>query len=152
MVTIIEADFADPGLRTFLQAHLDDMAPTAPPESRHALDFTALQSPEVRLWVAQDASQIIGTVALARLTPVHEELKSMRTEPQRRGSGVGTQLLHHALTDARSRGIQQVSLETGSMEFFAPAHALYRKAGFVECPPFGSYSEDPNSIFMTLRL
>lgn len=151
-MTIGEADFADPGLRTFLQAHLDDMAPTAPPESRHALDFTALQSPDVRLWVAQDAGQIIGTVALARLAPDQEELKSMRTEPQRRGSGVGWQLLHHALADARSRGVQQVSLETGSMDFFAPAHVLYRKAGFVQCPAFGSYWQDPNSIFMTLRL
>jgi len=30
--------------------------------------------------------------------------------------------------------------------------ALYRSHGFVECPPFGDYAPDPNSIFMTLDL
>ncbi|NNV08752.1 GNAT family N-acetyltransferase, partial [Geobacillus sp. MMMUD3] len=30
MVTISRADFSDPALLDFLQAHLDDMAPTAP--------------------------------------------------------------------------------------------------------------------------
>jgi hypothetical protein len=43
-VHITRADFSDPRLAAFLQAHLDDMEPTAPPESRHALDLTALQA------------------------------------------------------------------------------------------------------------
>lgn len=48
--------------------------------------------------------------------------------------------------------MNRVSLETGSMDFFAPARAFYRKAGFTDCPPFGSYGADPNSVFMTLAL
>ena len=150
MIDIAPADFADPALRSFLQAHLDDLAPTAPPESQHALDFDALQKPTVRLWVAADEDSIVGTVALAELADGHAELKSMRTSPELRGQGLGAKLLQHALADARSRGIGRVSLETGSQDFFAAAHALYRKAGFVECGPFGSYDEDPNSTFMTL--
>jgi putative acetyltransferase len=35
------------------------------------------------------------------------------------------------------------------MSFFGPARALYAKAGFVTCPPFGSYLDDPNSTFLT---
>ena len=46
----------------------------------------------------------------------------------------------------------EISLETGSMAFFSPARLLYAKAGFVLCPPFGSYIEDPNSVFMTKTL
>ena len=132
---ITRADFGDPRLAAFLQAHLDDMEPTAPPESRHALDLTALQGDGVRLWVGADGDGILGTVALAAVDDGHEELKSMRTEPRVRGTGVATSLLAHALDDARRRGVSRVSLETGSMEFFEPARRFYARAGFTPCEP-----------------
>ncbi|WP_224766301.1 GNAT family N-acetyltransferase [Nocardioides campestrisoli] len=147
------ADFDDPALGMFLQQHLDEMAPTAPAESRHALPLDGLRAPGVRLRVAYDDSgSIVATGALAALAPDHEELKSMRTDPRRRGQGVAGQVLAHLLADARARDVARVSLETGSMDFFAPARALYRKAGFVPCGPFGSYREDPHSVFLTLLL
>ena len=46
----------------------------------------------------------------------------------------------------------RVSLETGSMDFFIPARALYTSFGFENCPPFADYIEDPNSVFMTKQL
>ncbi|EFL10566.1 acetyltransferase [Streptomyces sp. AA4] len=149
---IERADFANPQLRTFLQAHLDDLAPTAPPESRHALDLAALQRPGIRLWTVRDGQHLVGTAALAALEPRHEELKSMRTDPARRGQGIARTLLDHLLQDAKDRGIERVSLETGSMDFFAPARALYTRAGFTPCAPFGSYRDDPNSTYLSLRL
>lgn len=151
-IVVSRADFADPALAVFLQEHLDDMEPTSPPESRHALDLSGLQQPHVRLWTATDAGVIVGTVALAALEPGHEELKSMRTDPLRRGQGIGALLLDAALADARARGVQRVSLETGSMDFFAPARRLYERAGFRPCPPFGHYTDDPNSAYFTLAL
>ncbi|MFY1697255.1 MULTISPECIES: GNAT family N-acetyltransferase [unclassified Solwaraspora] len=152
LLRIERADFADPGLSVFLQAHLDDIAPTAPAESRHALDLTGLRKPGVQLWVARDGATIVGTGGLAEVEPGHEEIKSMRTDPRHRGRGIATAVLRHLLEDARRRGVRRVSLETGSMEFFAAARALYAKAGFVECAPFGSYRDDPNSTFFTKRL
>lgn len=152
-LSIQPADFSDAALTDFLQQHLDDMEPTAPPESRHALDLAALQAPGVWLWtVTADDGTIAATGALAALAPGHEELKSMRTDPLRRGQGLARRLLDHLLADAAARGVGRVSLETGSMDFFAPARALYASAGFTRCPPFGSYREDPNSVFMTLAL
>ena len=151
-VQITRADFADPALAAFLRAHLDDMEPTAPPESRHALDLGALQGEHVRLWVATEEDAIVGTAALAAIDDRHEELKSMRTDPARRGTGVASRMLAHVLADARERGVERVSLETGSMAFFVPARRFYAGAGFVPCEPFGSYVADPNSIFMTLVL
>ncbi|MEO3776524.1 GNAT family N-acetyltransferase [Micromonospora sp. B11E3] len=151
-LSIERADFTAPDLSAFLQAHLDDLAPTAPAESRHALDLGGLQTPDVRLWVASVGGQIVGTGALANLEPGHEELKSMRTDPERRGQGIATRILDHLVQNARGRHIHRISLETGSMGFFAPARALYAKAGFVPCAPFGSYTEDPNSVFMTKTL
>ena len=151
-IAISRADFTDPALAEFLQEHLDDMEPTAPVESRHALDLRALQAPGVRLWVATDEDGIVGTAALAVVEPGHEELKSMRTAPRARGRGVATALLAHLLQDATSRGVVRLSLETGSMDFFVPARTLYARSGFEPCGPFGSYVEDPNSVFMTRRL
>jgi putative acetyltransferase len=58
----------------------------------------------------------------------------------------------HILAEAKLRGYQKLSLETGSMAFFEPAHNLYRKLGFKICAPFRSYKEDPNSVFMSLAI
>jgi putative acetyltransferase len=149
---IERADFANPELTVFLREHLDELAPTAPPESRHALDVTALDQPKVRLWVAFDESNVVATGALAEIERGHEELKSMRTAPHRRGEGIARIMLEHLLDDARVRGVRRVSLETGSMDYFAPARALYAGAGFESCPPFGTYIADSNSTFMTYQL
>ncbi|WP_231706613.1 MULTISPECIES: GNAT family N-acetyltransferase [Tsukamurella] len=146
---ITRADFDDPALAAFLAAHHADMAPTAPPESRHALALDELRAPHVRLWTLHDDGALVGTVALAELAPGHEELKSMRTAPRVRGRGIGRRLLTFALEDARARGVHRISLETGVQDFFAPARALYRAHGFVSCPPFGSYADDPNSAYFT---
>ncbi|WP_349864572.1 GNAT family N-acetyltransferase [Leifsonia sp. WHRI 6310E] len=150
--TIVPADFDSTALRDFLQAHLDDMEPTAPPESRHALDLASLQRPGVRVWTAVDGDAVIGTAALAPIEDGWEELKSMRTAPERRGEGIAARLLVHVLVDAQDRDVERVSLETGSQEFFAPARRLYAQAGFSECEPFASYVPDPNSVFMTRTL
>lgn len=149
MPSIARADFDDPRLAAFLREHLADMEPTAPPESRHALDLDGLRRPTVRMWVAVDGDAIVGTVALASLDAHHEELKSMRTDPARRGEGIASALLEHVLADARSRGVTRISLETGATAFFAPARALYRRAAFEACPPFGAYRDDPHGVFMT---
>lgn len=149
------ADFTDPGLGAFLQAHLDDLAPTAPAESRHALDLSGLDRPQVRLWVARAGNSVVATGALAHLKAsdaASEDLKSMRTDPTVRGTGLGRVMLRHLMADARARGVERLSLETGSMEFFVAARTLYASEGFVECEPFGDYVEDPHSVFMTVSL
>jgi putative acetyltransferase len=128
-VHIARADFTDPRLAAFLQAHLDDIEPTAPPESRHALDLTALQGDGVRLWVATDAHGIVGTVALAAVDDGHEELKSMRTEPRVRGTGVATRLLAELAWAAIERGCEALTLEVRASN--TGAQALYRRFGFA---------------------
>jgi putative acetyltransferase len=89
---------------------------------------------------------------LKRLSPAHGEIKSMHTAQTQRRLGVGTTMLRHIVEAACAMGMRRISLETGSWPYFEPARALYRRHGFVECPPFGEYVEDPNSVFMTLEL
>ena len=76
----------------------------------------------------------------------------MHTEQSHRRKGVGSAMLRHIITMAQQMGLSRLSLETGSWLYFNAARELYRRHGFVECSPFGSYVADPNSIFMTLDL
>jgi hypothetical protein len=72
-IEIARADFRDPRLAAFLQDHLNELAPTAPPETRHALNLDALRASTVRLWIAREGADVAGTGALAALEPDHEE-------------------------------------------------------------------------------
>ncbi|MFC8799290.1 GNAT family N-acetyltransferase [Promicromonospora sp. NPDC057138] len=144
-------------VRRLLDEHLADMFATSPAESVHALDHSALLAPSVTFWTARDDDgTLLGCGALSELEPGAEtregEIKSMRTAGQARGRGVASELLMVVLTEAKRREYARVSLETGSQDFFAPARRLYARHGFAECGPFGSYTPDPNSVFMTLDL
>lgn len=76
----------------------------------------------------------------------------MRTAAPFLRQGVASTVLRHLIAEASSAGYRRLSLETGSMTYFEPARRLYQKFGFVECRPFASYIEDPNSVFMTMEL
>ena len=145
-------DLSGADIAAFLADHLADMRATSPPESKHALDLEGLREPDVTFWTLKDGDTIVGCGALKALDSAHAEIKSMRTSAAHRGRGVASRLLRHIIDEARGRGFSRLSLETGSMEFFAPARALYAKFGFERCVPFGDYREDPNSVFMTLKL
>lgn len=135
-----------------LEEHLADMQEASPPESKHALDLEDLKSPTVRFWTIWDKDVLAGCGAYQKLDDIHAEIKSMRTAANYKNKGVASQLLIHLIEDAKQSGYQTLSLETGSMDYFKPARALYAKHGFIYCPPFSSYVEDPNSQFMSLKL
>jgi putative acetyltransferase len=135
-----------------LQAHLDYCRSSSPPESTHALDSDALRSPEITFWTGWDGDHLLGCGALKELDRFHGEIKSMHTAVAYRGRGIALGLLKHIVEEARLRSYRRLSLETGSMDAFAPARALYSRFGFVMCGPFGDYVLDPNSVFMTFEL
>ena len=111
-----------------------------------------LRAPEITFWCVWENDELVGCGALKELGPEHGEIKSMRTANAYRRKGVAALMLRHILAEARRRSYQRLSLETGSMAAFAPAHALYTRFGFQDCEPFADYVKDPNSIFMTLAL
>jgi putative acetyltransferase len=76
----------------------------------------------------------------------------MHTAASERRNGVGSAILRHIISEARAMGLTRLSLETGSWDYFEAARAFYRRHGFVDCPPFGDYKPDPNSVFLTLEL
>ena len=145
-------DLSDPRIAAFLEQHIRDMRAVSPPESKHALDLEGLRRPDIRFWSAWQGGELVGCAALRRLDARHGELKSMRTAPQSRRQGLARTMLLHVLVQAQASGLRRVSLETGSMAFFAPARTLYAAHGFVSCAPFGDYRADPNSVFLTCEL
>jgi putative acetyltransferase len=76
----------------------------------------------------------------------------MRTAHPARRRGVARAVLDTIIDEAIRRDYDRLNLETGSQDFFAPARQLYARRGFNECGPFGAYTDDPNSVFMTLAL
>ncbi|MGE5180318.1 MAG: GNAT family N-acetyltransferase [Bacteroidota bacterium] len=145
-------DLRGPEIAALLQSHLEYARRHSPPESVHALDLDRLRAPEITFWSLWDDGSLVGCGALKELAPDHGEIKSMHTAEAHRGKGVASRLVAHILDEARKRGYRRVSLETGSVEAFAPARALYARHGFRVCPPFASYRDDPFSVCMTLEL
>jgi putative acetyltransferase len=139
-------------IRALLETHLSETAPWSPPESRHALDLTALRAPAITFWTAWDEAVLLGCGALLALDPRHGEIKSMHTAKAARGRGVAAAILTRIMEEAGRRGYRRLSLETGSMAAFAPARALYARFGFEVTGPFGTYRPDPHSCFMTRLL
>jgi len=135
-----------------IRAHLASMAPTAPAESRHALDIDGLRGADITFWSVWDGQKLAGIGALKQLSPEHAEIKSMKTATDYLRQGIASTMLSHLIREATDRGYKRLSLETGAMAFFEPARKLYSLFGFMPCAPFADYVEDPNSVFMSKLL
>ncbi|HEV8569229.1 MAG TPA: GNAT family N-acetyltransferase [Actinoplanes sp.] len=149
---IVVDDLSGPEIAAFLDEHVRQMRSLTPLESKHALDLDGLRRPEITLWSVMDGDRLVGCGAIERLDAGHGELKSMRTAPARKRSGIASLLLEHIIAEARRMGLTRLSLETGSAEFFRPARNLYEKFGFGYCEPFADYRASPHNVFMTRAL
>ncbi|GAA0382103.1 GNAT family N-acetyltransferase [Bacillus horti] len=145
-------DLSSPAIISLIGEHVQSMHEHSPPESIHALDLQALKKPEITFWGVWENDELLGCGALKQLDELHGEIKSMRTSSAHLRKGVARAMLAYIMDEAKQRGYQRLSLETGSMEAFEPARQLYVSFGFEECGPFGDYQEDVNSVFMTKAL
>lgn len=133
-------------VQRLIEALDDYLEPLYPPESQHGPDLAALLKPDVLFAVARsNEGTAIGCGAVV-LCPEYGEIKRMFVTPSARGQGVGKRLLAFLEEQARARGRTRFFLETGYLQ--PEAIALYLGSGYRYCPPFGSYAEDPNSVFM----
>jgi putative acetyltransferase len=139
-------------VRELLGQHLAFASSLSPPENVFALEVTGLRDPAISFYSGRRGGQLLVVGALKRLDVSHAEIKSMHTAAAARGSGLGRAMLAHLIEVARSRDYRRLSLETGSMDGFAPARALYASAGFAECGAFGAYPASEYSTFMTMVL
>jgi putative acetyltransferase len=137
---------------TLLKGHHEDMLSHSPPDSVHALDLSALESPDVTFWSFWVNQELASIGALKELGKEHGDIKSLRTSTNYLRKGIARKLLEYIISQANIRSYKKLSLETGTMGAFLPAQRLYQQFGFQECEPFGNYKEDPYSIFMTKNI
>jgi putative acetyltransferase len=142
-------DLSGAPTQALVKRHLAGMHENSPPESVHALDLDKLRTAGVTFWSGWAGDDVAVMGALKLLDDENGEIKSMRVDDAFRGTGAGRAMLEHILAEARAMGLKTLWLETGSTEAFAPALKLYESAGFVFCGPFGDYTDDPFSRFMT---
>ncbi|MEJ6000850.1 GNAT family N-acetyltransferase [Paucibacter soli] len=130
-----------------LDAYQDQLYP---PECRYALDLASLKQAHVLFAVARDgAGRAIGCGAVV-LEPDYGELKRMFVSPHSRGLGVARRLLAALESAAAARGCGLLTLETGPYQ--PEALAFYAALGYQRRGPFGSYRDDPLSVFMQKEL
>lgn len=88
-----------------------------------------------RIFVARSGGEIVGMASLLFTVSTAEGapacwLEDMVVRPERRGSGIGSRLLEHALDFARTHGFARVTLLTDRAN--ADAMRFYHRHGF--CP------------------
>ncbi|MGH1422123.1 MAG: GNAT family N-acetyltransferase [Hyphomonas sp.] len=145
-------DLNGPEIAALLQTHAELMLSQSPAESCHFLPIDGLRDPAVTMWSQWEGEALLGCGALKDIGNGQGEIKSMHTRAAERGRGLGEQMLMHVMAEARARGMTALYLETGAPEGFIPARRLYEKHGFALCGPFGDYTLDPMSVFMSRAL
>jgi len=121
-----------------------------PAESNHLVDLSSLEKPSVSFFVARNDGAIVGCCALVEAGDGTAEIKRMFVDPKARGLRIGSGLMNALETIAREKGLAAIRLETGIYQ--PEAIALYRKYGYRNIEPFGSYLPDPLSLFMEKQL
>ena len=100
--------------------------------------------------VAEVEGVAIGCGALKAFDDETVELKRMFVSPERRGAGIGRQLVDALEAWARELGYRAIVLETGTLQ--REALALYEHAGYMRTEPWGPYIGLDTSICMRKAL
>jgi putative acetyltransferase len=121
-----------------------------PEEGRQPVEVEFLASPLVRFFIARLNGKPVGCVALVISDDRTAELKRMIVLPEARGCGIGSSLLKRAEVAAAEEGAGAIRLETGPRS--RKAISLYRRHGYHDRGPFGSYEPGPHSIDLPKRV
>lgn len=88
-----------------------------------------------RFWVALNNGQVVGTVAIRDLGNQTAKLNRMFVLVEYHGSGIGQELLEHAVEFAKKQGFTKIVLNTH--ELMHRAHKFYEKNKFIKISKYG---------------
>lgn len=145
-IEIKEESPDQPEILAFFAASEAYMGALYPAESNHFAPIETLLLPNVRFLVARTSGSAIGCGSIVKASDGTAEIKRMWVDPAARGLKLGRRILDELELAARKHAVTALRLETGIHQ--PEAIGLYRRAGFVEMPPFGDYLPDPLSLFM----
>ena len=106
-------------------------------------------APEGALLLLRHDGRWAGCVALRRLEAGIGEIKRLYVQPEFRGLGLGRELMHEILEEARRRSYTRLRLDT--VPLMDTAITLYRRLGFVEIPPYRP-NPIPGALYFELAL
>jgi GNAT superfamily N-acetyltransferase len=92
----------------------------------------------------------VGCGGLKLIAEGRGEVKRMYVAPTHRGRGLSRVLLRALVEHARTAGLQEVWLETGTRQ--TAAIALYESEGFTPIAPFGHWADHPETLCYALPL
>ncbi|MEN8244304.1 MAG: GNAT family N-acetyltransferase [Thermodesulfobacteriota bacterium] len=121
-----------------------------PPESNHLVDVQKLAGKAYYFIAAMDHGQPKAIASFKRTAGGYAEIKRLYVPKEYRGLKLASRLMDAMEKTARQEGFGEVRLETGIHQ--QAAIALYEKRGYEKIDPFGSYKEDPLSVFMGKKL
>jgi putative acetyltransferase len=121
-------------------------------ESNHAEELASLITGGSAFYMVSDGNTpaACGAVKFVTGADNYAEIKSLFVRERYRGNGLATVLMECLEANARDRGVTVVRLEAGPKQ--PEALNLYRKLGYYDRGPFGTYRDDPLSVFMEKRL
>jgi putative acetyltransferase len=125
------------------------MSALYPSESNHFEPADGLRPPNGLFWGLWLGETLVGCGGVKHHAPegqpAYGEIKRLFVLDSARGRGVAKQLMNQLEAELVARGVQLARLETGIHQ--PEALGLYKRLGYVERGPFGSYALDPLSVF-----
>ncbi len=115
-----------------------------PPAKCAAPSPQVLANADTTFLVARQDGTAVGCVAVVA-GPDRAVMNRLFATPETRGQGVGQALVAAAEQTAAAQGYDALHLKTGAL--LDAAVALYRRQGYVPCPPFGG--GDPDLLYFT---
>jgi putative acetyltransferase len=119
-----------------------------PAESNHLESSDDLKKPNVLFVGCRIDGELVasGAARIMQDDGSYAEIKRVFVVDDHRGKGLSSKVMRFLETELQGRGVSLFRLETGVKQ--PEALGLYRKLGYLERGPFGSYRADPYSVFM----
>jgi putative acetyltransferase len=123
-----------------------------PAESNHLESNDDLKKPNVLFVGCRIDGELVasGAAKILQDDGGYAEIKRVFVVDDHRGKGLSSKVMRFLETELQGRGVSLFRLETGVRQ--PAALGLYRKLGYLERGPFGSYRVDPYSVFMEKQI
>jgi len=145
-------DLNDPDVLSLVAKSDVYLSSLYPPESNHAEPLESVVGKDSAFFAGYVDERLVacGAVKLVEDDTAYGEIKRVFVEKEQRGKRLASAVMQHLEDYLTSNGVKVVRLEAGPMQ--PEALSLYRKLGYHERGPFGSYETDPLSVFMEKNL
>ncbi|SNS97140.1 Acetyltransferase (GNAT) family protein [Sphingopyxis indica] len=110
---------------------------------------TKYAPPDGCVLLALQDGEVVGCVALRRVTLDICQMKRLYVRPKARGNELGRQLIERLIVQAREMGYQEMRLDVQAKS--VSARKLYKALNFTEAEPV-SFNPVPGASFLGLHL